>query len=49
MAKDIEPQIKAFLDGFHDLIPPYLISMFDSGELELMISGLPDIDCKFII
>ena len=34
----------AFLDGFHDLIPSELISIFDAQELELLISGLPDID-----
>ena len=37
-------QIDAFLDGFHELVPPELISIFDAQELELLISGLPDID-----
>lgn len=37
-------QIDAFLEGFHDLVPPELISIFDANELELLISGLPDID-----
>jgi len=32
------------LEGFHELVPPELISIFDSQELELLISGLPDID-----
>jgi E3 ubiquitin-protein ligase HUWE1 len=32
------------LEGFHDLIPPELISIFDAHELELLISGLPEID-----
>lgn len=40
----IKDQIKAFLDGFHDIIPPHLISIFNEQELELLISGLPDID-----
>jgi E3 ubiquitin-protein ligase HUWE1 len=40
----IKDQIEAFLDGFHDLVPPELISIFDAQELELLISGLPDID-----
>jgi len=44
MGRAVEPQIKAFLEGFHELIPPELISILDSKELELMISGLPDID-----
>jgi len=46
MAKDIQEQIKKFLEGFHELIPSTLVSIFDSRELELMISGLPDIDSK---
>jgi E3 ubiquitin-protein ligase HUWE1 len=44
MAKDIRAQIEAFLEGFHELIPPQLVAIFDSKELELMISGTPDID-----
>jgi E3 ubiquitin-protein ligase HUWE1 len=30
--------------GFHDIIPASLISIFNEQELELLISGLPDID-----
>ena len=30
--------------GFHDIVPPELISIFDEGELELLISGMPDVD-----
>lgn len=37
-------QIDSFLEGFHEMIPPELISIFDAQELELIISGLPDID-----
>lgn len=37
-------QIDAFLEGFHELVPAELISLFDAQELELLISGLPDID-----
>ncbi|KAL4470186.1 hypothetical protein ABPG74_011797 [Tetrahymena malaccensis] len=44
MAIRIEYQINFFLKGFHDIIPKDIISVFDSHELELMISGLPDID-----
>ncbi|OVA01819.1 Ubiquitin-associated domain/translation elongation factor EF-Ts [Macleaya cordata] len=40
----IRPQINAFLEGFTELIPPNLISIFNDKELELLISGLPDID-----
>ena len=48
MAKDIKDQIESFLEGFHELIPPHLISIFDAKELELMISGLPDIDSTIL-
>ncbi|KAL5559936.1 hypothetical protein UlMin_036147 [Ulmus minor] len=40
----IRPQITAFMDGFNELIPRELISIFNDKELELLISGLPDID-----
>lgn len=45
----IRPQINAFLEGFNELIPRDLISIFHDKELELLISGLPDIDCKFYL
>ena len=38
----IRPQINAFVEGFHELIPRELIS-----EFELLISGLPDIDLDY--
>lgn len=40
----IRPQINAFMEGFSELIPRELISIFNDKELELLISGLPDID-----
>ncbi|KAI9270590.1 hypothetical protein BDA99DRAFT_478483 [Phascolomyces articulosus] len=40
----IKDQINAFLQGFHDVIPTSLIQIFNEQELELLISGLPDID-----
>ncbi|KAI8349558.1 hypothetical protein B0O80DRAFT_501281 [Mortierella sp. GBAus27b] len=40
----IKDQIHSFLQGFHDIIPAHLISIFNEQELELLISGLPDID-----
>ena len=49
MAKDIKDQIEAFLEGFHELIPPNLIRIFNAKELELMISGLPDIDSNTFV
>ena len=46
--KSIQQQIDAFLEGFYELIPKDVISMFNHKELELLISGLPTFDCKYI-
>lgn len=40
----IRPQINGFLEGFTELVPRDLISLFNDKELELLISGLPEID-----
>ena len=47
MASGIKAQIESFLSGFFELVPKNLISIFDSRELELLISGLPDIDSNY--
>lgn len=39
-------RLDAFLEGFYDIIPKHLISIFNEQELELLISGLPDIDIE---
>ena len=44
MTSSILAQTNAFLAGFHELIPPSLISVFTESELELLIAGLPSID-----
>lgn len=44
MSTAIKHQIKSYLDGFHELVSPELIAIFTPRELELLISGLPDID-----
>jgi E3 ubiquitin-protein ligase HUWE1 len=44
MTTSIKDQIKAYLDGFYELVKPDLISIFNAKELELLISGMPDID-----
>ncbi|GMM34684.1 E3 ubiquitin-protein ligase [Saccharomycopsis crataegensis] len=40
----VKDQLDSFLEGFFQIIPKDLISIFDEQELELLISGLPDID-----
>jgi E3 ubiquitin-protein ligase HUWE1 len=44
MTTSIQAQIKSYLDGFYELVSPELIAIFTPRELELLISGLPDID-----
>ncbi|XP_069830876.1 E3 ubiquitin-protein ligase HACE1 isoform X3 [Dendropsophus ebraccatus] len=44
MTRAIQPQINGFLQGFHMFIPPSLIQLFDEFELELLLSGMPEID-----
>jgi len=40
----IKDQIESLLTGFYEIIPKDLISIFNEQELELLISGTPDID-----
>ncbi|KAL8821633.1 MAG: hypothetical protein Q9223_000376 [Gallowayella weberi] len=40
----VKDQLAKFLGGFHDVVSPELIAIFNEQELELLISGLPDID-----
>ena len=40
----IRKQLAAFLEGFYEIIPKRLISIFTEQELELLRSGLPTID-----
>lgn len=44
LVTSVKEQLDHFLQGFHDIIPADLISIFNEQELELLISGLPEID-----
>ena len=44
MTGGIRRQIGAFLEGFREIVTPELISIFNENELELLISGMPNID-----
>jgi E3 ubiquitin-protein ligase HUWE1 len=44
MTTAISNQIQAYLDGFYEMVSRDLIAIFTPRELELLISGLPDID-----
>jgi len=40
----VQEQLDNFLKGFHEIIPAELVAIFNEQELELLISGLPEID-----
>jgi len=40
----VKEQLDNFLQGFYQIVPKSLVAIFDERELELLISGLPDID-----
>jgi E3 ubiquitin-protein ligase HUWE1 len=46
MTTAIRSQIDVFLEGFHDLVPAELISIFTPTELELLICGLPEVNIE---
>lgn len=46
LTEEIRAQIKSFLEGLNSVVPPHLIKMFDFKELELMFSGMPEIDLQ---
>jgi E3 ubiquitin-protein ligase HUWE1 len=46
MTTAISSQIKAYLDGVYELVSKNLIQIFTPRDLELLISGLPDISIE---
>ncbi|WBW74340.1 HECT-type ubiquitin-protein ligase E3 Ptr1 [Schizosaccharomyces osmophilus] len=44
LVESVKDQLHSLLEGFSDIIPPNLIQIFNEQELELLISGLPEID-----
>jgi E3 ubiquitin-protein ligase NEDD4 len=44
IAGRIEEQFRAFMDGLSDLLPLYLLLVFNKHELELLIGGMEVID-----
>lgn len=44
LVTSVKDQLDNFLQGFHEIIPAELVAIFNEQELELLISGLPDID-----
>ncbi|TPX44170.1 hypothetical protein SeLEV6574_g04666 [Synchytrium endobioticum] len=44
ISRRVDEQFKAFSQGFHELVPTDLVTVFDERELELLIGGIADID-----
>ncbi|KAH8730382.1 hypothetical protein GQ44DRAFT_823136 [Phaeosphaeriaceae sp. PMI808] len=44
LIRSVKEQLEHFLKGFHDIVPAELVNIFSEQELELLISGLPDIN-----
>uniref|UniRef100_K3WCL7 HECT-type E3 ubiquitin transferase n=1 Tax=Globisporangium ultimum (strain ATCC 200006 / CBS 805.95 / DAOM BR144) TaxID=431595 RepID=K3WCL7_GLOUD len=44
MFRSISDQLGALLKGFYDVMPAFLLSVFDYQEFDLLLSGIPDID-----
>ncbi|GAA6006127.1 hypothetical protein JCM11491_002040 [Sporobolomyces phaffii] len=42
---EIKDQMDALLKGLYEIVPKDLMQVFTERELELLISGLPEIDC----
>lgn len=46
MTTSIKSQLQEYLKAFYEIIPRDLISVFNEQELELLISGLPELDIE---
>ena len=46
MTNAVKDQVAAFVKGFEEIIPRETISILNAAELELLISGTPDIDIE---
>ncbi len=46
MADEIKTQIESFLDGVNTVLPLEYLKIFTADELELLISGMPEIDVE---
>lgn len=46
MFESVKPQLEELLRGFYEVVPAFLVSVFDFQELELLLCGLPQIDIE---
>nr|XP_002121858.4 E3 ubiquitin-protein ligase HACE1-like [Ciona intestinalis] len=47
MTRAIQPQLDAFIRGFNEIIPSYLIRIFTEDEMDLMFTGCKDVDVGY--
>lgn len=46
MRDDFSTQVNKFLEGFYEIVQQECISFFEAKELELLISGVPEVDVE---
>lgn len=46
LIKRVRPQMKELVAGFYEIIPEPLLTIFDYREIELLLTGLPQIDVE---
>ena len=46
LLKRFSPQLREMLNGFYEIIPEAMLSIFDFQELELLMCGLPNLDME---
>jgi E3 ubiquitin-protein ligase HUWE1 len=44
LVDSIKQQMHSFREGFNEIVPVDLVRLFNENELELLVSGMPDID-----
>lgn len=49
MIKNVKPQMDAFTRGFRTILPKRYLNLFKPQDLQLMISGVPNIDVEEMI
>jgi len=46
LKNEIKDEMRAFTEGFHDVIGVDVIGIFDEEELDLILGGTPNIDIE---
>ena len=46
MYGSVKHQINSLLEGFYEIVPKKIVSIFTGAELEIIIAGVPKIDIQ---